>query len=147
MSYPEKRSVINIINNIVISGAYYYHVYQEYQNSTMNTDELLKFWAMALMIYIPVMIVASIVIHILFSIIHHIQTKESIPKNDERDKLIELKSTRIAQFTFAIGFILAMATLALDMNVTTMFIVLIVTGVVSGITDNCCQLYFYNKGI
>lgn len=146
MSFPEKRNILNIISNVIISAFYYNYMYHSYISSSSNTEELLQFWATSLLIYVPVMIVSTIVIHIVFTIIDKIRTQEKFHKSDERDKLIELKSTRIAQYLFGLGFLIAMSTLASGMSVNTLFIVLISSGVVSSIAENFSQLYFYRRG-
>jgi hypothetical protein len=44
-------------------------------------------------------------------------TNEDMPTtDDERDKLIELKSIRISHWIFTIGFMLAMGSQAIDMK-------------------------------
>ena len=66
---------------------------------------------------IPIAIVAQIIIHIIFAIINKMVTNEDMPTtDDERDKLIELKSTRISHWIFTIGFMLAMGSQAIDMK-------------------------------
>ena len=60
---------------------------------------------------------AQIIIHIIFAIINKMVTNEDMPTtDDERDKLIELKSTRISHWIFTIGFMLAMGSQAIDMK-------------------------------
>lgn len=147
MSYQEKRNVVNIISTLLITAGYFWYVFESRPDQGLNTDELLSFWAKTLLILIPVSIVAKIAIHILFGITNTIATKENIPSADERDKLIELKSTRNAQYLFGMGFILAMAALAMDKSVNVMFVVLVCSGVLSEIFDNLSQLYFYRRGI
>jgi hypothetical protein len=62
---------------------------------------------------IPVSIVALIIIHIIYAIINKIVTNEDIPTiDDERDRIIELKSIRISHWIFTTGFICAMGVLA-----------------------------------
>lgn len=66
---------------------------------------------------IPIAIVAQIIIHIIFAIINKMVTNEDMPTtDDERDKLIELKSIRISHWIFTIGFMLAMGSQAIDMK-------------------------------
>ncbi len=148
MSIQEKRKIVNIISTLLITSIYFWYVLQSRPEKAMTTDELLSFWATSLLILIPVSIVAKIIIHILFGIANTIVTREFDSMNsDERDKLIELKATRNANYLFGAGFFLAMGTLAMDMSVTIMFMVLIVSGVLSEIMDNVSQLYYYRKGI
>jgi len=147
MSFQEKRNIVNIISTLLISGIYFWYVFQSHPEASMSTDELLSFWATTLLILIPVTIVAKIIIHIVFSIMNTIGTNENEPRLDERDKLIELKTTRNANYIFAIGFVLAMGALAMDMSVNVMFIVIICSGILSEIFGNVSQLYYYRKGI
>ncbi len=113
----------------------------------MSTNDLLVFWAETLLILMPVTIAAKIIIHIIFSISNTIATREKIPPMDERDKLIELRSSQIGKYVFGLGFIASMATLVMGMSVNAMFIVIIASGILSEILDNGFQLYYFRKGI
>ncbi len=64
MSYQEKRSIVNIITTLLVTGLYYTYVFQTNDISGMSTEELLRFWSKAMLIVIPVMIVSKIVVHI-----------------------------------------------------------------------------------
>lgn len=147
MSYQEKRNIVNILSTLLISAVYFGYVVHTYADESMNSDQLLKFWATTLLVLIPVGIVAKIIIYIAFGIFNTIATREKIPVKDEMDKLIELKATRNAQCVFTFGFLLAMVTLALGMSVNMMFVVIICSGIASEISENMSQLYFYRKGI
>lgn len=147
MSYQEKKNVVNIISALVISGIYYWYVVSAQPLDAMTTDELLYFWAKSLLIFMPISIVSRIVIHIIFAITNTIATREKIPSSDERDKLIELKSTRNAQYFFGAGFIIAMIYLVIHGSVTGMFVIIISAGILSEVLENSSQLYFYRRGI
>lgn len=100
------------------------------------------------MILIPVAIVTQIIIHIVFAIINKIVTNEDIPViDDERDKLIELKSIRISHWIFTLGFMLAMGSQAIGMQPWVMFITLIGSGFLSGTISEGVKIYFYRKGV
>lgn len=147
MSIQEKRGIVSLVSSLLITAIYFLVVLRSYPEG-MTTDEELKFWAKTLLILIPVKIVGMIVLHILFSVSSAIATgKEPEGRTDERDKLIELKSTRNSQYVFIAGFLLAMGALALGKSVTTMFVVLISFGILSEILDSASKLYFYRKGI
>lgn len=147
MSYQERKNIVNILSTLLISGIYFWYVFQSHPEAGMSTGELLKFWAITILVLIPVTIVAKVVILIVFSIANTIATREMEDKLDERDKLIELKSTRIGQGMFTAAFFLAMAALAMDMSANAMFTILICGGIVSEISGNLAQLYFYRRGI
>ncbi|GAB5525812.1 MAG: hypothetical protein Roseis2KO_36840 [Roseivirga sp.] len=147
MSYQEKRSILNMISTVLISGIYFWYVFRGDPTAGMSADKLLYFWGKSILILIPVTIVAKIVIAIVFAVGNTVATREKIPSTDERDKLIELKSLQNSRYMFGFGFILAMVALAMNMSVNVMFIVIVLAGVVSEIVENASQLYFYRKGI
>lgn len=91
---------------------------------------------------------AQIIIHIIFAIINKMVTNEDMPTtDDERDKLIELKSTRISHWIFTIGFMLAMGSQAIDMKPWVMFVTLISSGFLSSMVSELARFYFYRKGV
>lgn len=146
MSYQEKRSLVNMISAVLVPAAYFYFIFSSHPEAGMTTDELLKFWGKTMIIYFPIVIVSRIVIHILFGISNAIITREKIPGTDERDKIIELKAKNIGQIIFGLGLIAAMASQAMDYSASTLFITIIIGGVISEIFENSLQLVFYRRG-
>lgn len=148
MSYQEKRSIVNIITTLLVTGLYYTYVFQTNDISGMSTEELLRFWSKAMLIVIPVMIVSKIVVHIVFGVTNTVITKEKQAVfEDERDKLIALLSTRNAFVIFGLGFVLSLIMLATGSSINVMFIILIIAGILSELFDNLSQLYFHKNGV
>ncbi len=147
MSYQERRALANLVSTILISAVYFGYVLQRYPTGNSYSPDVFRFWGAAILIYIPVSIVANIVIHIVFSIAHTMATKEQERAfTDERDKLIELRATRNSIYAFMVGFLLAMGSLVLGMPPSVMFIVLIISGIVTGMVGSISELYFYRRG-
>lgn len=114
----------------------------------LDQEEPFRFWGMFVVVLIPVTIVAKIVLHIVFSIMDRMVTKEEEPSfADELDKLIGLKATRVSHWTFTLGFILAMATVAFGMTLNTMFVIFIAAGFLSEVAGQLSQLYYYRRGV
>lgn len=148
MDNKEKQILVTIITLILILAGYSLYVYQKYIEPDVSIINNFQFWGKTFLILIPVTIVSQIVIHIVFAIINKIVTNEDMPTlNDERDKLIELKSIRISHWIFTIGFLLSMVTLVLEMPPYVMFITLIASGFISGIVSEIAKLYFYRRGV
>jgi hypothetical protein len=79
---------------------------------------------------------------------NRIITHEDVPHlDDERDRLIELKSIRISHWIFTIGFSLAMGALAIDLKPWVMFVTLIGSGFLASIIAEAAKLYYYMKGV
>lgn len=114
----------------------------------MSTDEELQFWGKTMLLIIPIAIAGKLIVHIIFGITHRLVTKEEQPCfEDERDRLIALKSTRNSFILFGMGFLCALGAIAMGWPLQTMFVVMIVAGVLSDVFDNLSQLYFHQKGI
>jgi cell division protein FtsL len=148
MDQKEKQIIVTLCTTILIIGLYSLYVYNKYISVNPEIINSFKFWGKAFLILIPVAIVAQIIIHIVFAIINKMVTNEDIPyMDDERDKLIELKSTKISHWIFTFGFLLAMGSQAIDMKPWVMFVTLFSSGVVSGIVSELARFYFYRKGV
>jgi hypothetical protein len=148
MSYQEKLSILSLINTILILGFYSLYVYNKYiaVNSEIIYD--LKFLGKAFLILIPFTIVVQIVMHILFVIFNKIITMEDPPKKeDEMDKLIELKSIRISHWVFIVGFFSAMASQAIGMEPYIMFLSFVVSGFLAGMISDIAKIWYYRKGV
>lgn len=148
MSIQEKRTLVNIFSAIVVTGGYFWYALKSRPDLLMETDELLKFWAKTILILLPVTIVSRIVIHILFGIGNAIVTRttESSYETDERDKLIELKASRVSGIIFGIGFLSSLGALLMDWGVSGMFLVIMCGGLLGEITENLVRLRYYRRG-
>ncbi len=147
MSYRERRAIASLISAILFSAFYVVYVLQRFPVGNAYSIDVFHFWGSTIFILIPVSIVINIVTDIVSSIIITIATNEKAPPfSDERDKLIELKSTRNTFYIFTFGFVLSMGSLAIDMPPSVMFIILIFSGTIAGIVGNITQLYFYRRG-
>ena len=147
MYYQEKRTIVSSVSSALILGFYSLYVYQRYVIGNPDIINDFKFWGTAILILIPVTILAQIIIHIVFVIINKIATDEDVPAfNDERDKLIELKGTRISHWIFILGFFLAMGTQVMEMPPYVMFLTLIVSGFLAAVISDITKFILYRRG-
>lgn len=143
----EKQILISLATSALIFVIYSLYVYNDYIVDEPEIINSLKFWGKTFLILIPIAIVAQIIIHIIFAIINKIVTNEDIPTiSDERDKLIELKSMKIAYWIFTLGFMIAMTTQAFEMKPYVMFLVFASSGFIASLVEGIAQIYFYRKG-
>lgn len=148
MGQKEKQVLVSLIASLIIIVFYSLWVFNRYIESNPEIINDLKFWGRSFIVLIPVAIIAQIVIHILFAIINKIVTDEDISdKDDERDKLIELKSLRVSYWVFIIGFMSAMGAVALGMELWVMFVTLIVSGFLSDSISSVVKIWYYRKGV
>jgi hypothetical protein len=165
MSYQEKRTITSIVTGVLVLAAYCIYAFGRYHSGAVAQNDL-KFWATTMLIFIGIGIAASVVIlivfHILMSVAITVKKKlqdenfddKEIEKSisammveDEMDKLIELKSTRISFGVAGIGFIAALVLLVLDYSPVVMLNVLFIAACAGSVLEGFAQLYFYRKGI
>lgn len=148
MSYQERHSIVNLISTLAITALYSAYMLPRYPQADPYSPEIFRFWGSFFLILIPVSIIARIIIEIIFTILNTIATREKVPSiTDERDKLIGLKATRNGLYTFIAGFLIALASLAMDNPPVTMFIILLGAGLASTVVDDLSQVYFYRRGV
>ena len=143
----EKQILVSLISSPLILGSYSLYVYQKYVAGNPVVINDFKFWGKAILILIPVSIIAHIIIHIIFVAINKIATNEDVPTiTDERDKLIELKGTRVSHWTYSLGFLLSMGSIAIGMQPYVMFILLMASFFVACCAGEITKIVLYRKG-
>jgi hypothetical protein len=147
MSYHEKRAIVNVLTSVLVMAIYSVYLYVRYLAGGGEFANDPVFWAKAFLVFIPISIVANIIVAIIFTIHYRLTAHEEEPSiTDERDKLIELKGSRNALFVFSIGVVLSMVTLALGMPLYAMFITIIYSGLLSSVVDEMTQFVLYRRG-
>ena len=165
MSYQVKKTVTSIVTGILVLVAYFIYAFGRVHTEAAAPDNL-KFWATAILIFIGIGIAASIVIqivfHILLSISIAVKKKiqdekcedKEIEKNikaemveDEMDKLIQMKSMRLAFIFAGIGFIAALVSLVLNSSPAVMLNILFISFSAGSLFDGFAQLYYYRRGL
>ncbi len=155
MSYQEKQSLTNIISSIIITAVYAVVMYQRYLNGSLDDSNIFRFWAIVILIFIPISIIARIVIMIIFHIIESViqaaQGKELEDEIadvvDERDRMIQMKSMAISMYIFSLGFVVALFSQLFDVSNHLFFIILIITGVITDVVSESLMIRYYRRGV
>jgi hypothetical protein len=165
MSYQAKRTIVSIITGTAVLTAYCIFAFGPGRAGAAVSGDL-KFWAITMLKFIGIGIAASIVIqivfHILLSVSVAIKKKiqdqncadEDIEKSigaemveDEMDKLIELKSTRVGFIFAGIGFVAGLFSLVLNYSPVVMINIIFISFMAGSIFEGFSQLYYYRRGI
>lgn len=152
MSFQEKRSLVTVVSGIVVFAIYFYLFAGRYAELTPDqlgsAAVMLRFWARGFLLFVPITVAVRIVALIVFMIVYRIAAGEDAPDfEDERDKLIELKVSRVSEAIFMIGFVGSMVPIAFDGSVTTMFIVLLGAGLLAEIVGEGARIIMYRSGL
>ena len=149
MSFQEKNIVASLSTFTLILFVYLFRVFQMIQTESFNAPSLFRLWGIVAILAVAGTILLSILTHIAGGIVHKIRTNED-PHiediQDERDKLIDLKGTRVAYTFSSLGVAASMLTFVFGQSPLVMFSALIFFGVLAQIVADIWRLNLYRKG-
>lgn len=150
-----------VLTHAVILTAYCINAYRMFMDG-LATEAHLKVWAVSILVFVGIEVVATIIIQIIFHILYSIgvavkernhsgaeieKSIESSMVEDEMDKLIALKSSQIA-FVFAgIGFAYSLIMILLGYSSAVMVNVIFIAFGLGSIAEGILSLYYYRKGV
>ena len=150
MSFQEKNITVSLVNFCLILGYFLIRLFLMIQEGNFLPANVFRLWGIIIVLAVVVTIFATILTHIVSAIIQAIKTGEENPKvediEDERDRLIDLRGTKITYFFHSIGVLLSMLTFVLGQPPLVMFTLLILSGVVAQIIGDISRLYLYRRG-
>jgi voltage-gated potassium channel Kch len=149
MSFQEKNITVSLVNFTLILGFYLIRVFQMILGGSFNSTNVFRLWGIVIVFASIVTIFATILTHIISGIIQAIKTKEEPNIEgiaDERDKLIDLRGTKITYFVSSIGGFLSMLTFVLGQPPLVMFTLFIFFGVLAQVLGDISRLYIYRRG-
>ena len=147
MTYKQKSVVISLASHILVLAYFGIKLNQFYKAGPLVPDQVFRLWGVIILLMILVNIIGNIVANIVSSAIQMARTNEVEEfVEDERDKVIELKSSRNAYIINSICVGLAMLTFVLGQPALLMFNLLILSGILSGIFEDVSQLVMYGRG-
>jgi hypothetical protein len=150
MSFQEKNITVSLVIFTMILGFYLIRIFQMIQSDSFTSTNVFWLWGIIIVLAIVAMIVGTILTHIVSAIIQAIKTGGEDPKiedvQDERDKLIDLRGTKVTYTVSSIGVFLAMLTFVLGQPPLVMFSLLILSGIVAQVIGDILRLYLYRRG-
>ena len=151
MSFQEKNIAVSLVNFTLILGFYSIRVLQMIQSRSFDSTHVFRLWGIIIVLAVLVTIFATILTHIISAIIEAIKAGKENPAvediQDERDRLIDLRGTKVTYLVSSIGAFLSMLTFVLGQPPLVMFSLLIFFGVVAQIIGDILRLYLYRRGL
>ncbi len=164
MSYQEKITWTSIISGALILIAYCLYAFNPARLAALPPGDL-KPWATTMLVFIGIGVAATIVIqivfHILLSISLAVQTKiqnmdsddEDISRaikgemvEDERDRQIGQKSTRVGIAVTGTGFVAGLLALAFNYSPAVMLNIFFLSFLAGWLLEGAWTLYYYRRG-
>lgn len=150
MSFKEKNITVTLISFSLILLFYSNQIFQMVQDGGLNSTDVFRLWTIVIVLGIIVTIIGMILTHIVSAIVIAIQTGGDDPEiddfEDERDKLIDLRGTKITYTVSSIGSFFAMLSFALGQSPLIMFALLVFFGLVAQVVGDVTRLFLYRRG-
>ena len=158
MTINSKRNITGMAAGIVIVAAYIIYICA---GNAPATEDIAA-WAKLMLIFIGIGVVVQIVIQILFHIVftisiavkNHDMDGEKTKKfmhasmlEDERDKLITLKTLRIGYRCAGIGLLAALIALAGGVSFVVALHIAVGAGAVASLAEGCAGVFFHERGV
>ena len=156
MSYKSKRNLFSMAAGLLLIIAY--TIYALGKASPAPDD--LKTWSVAMLIFIGISVAITIVVHIVFHIglavgiaVRENDDKqveriiESSMYEDERDKLINLKSAHIGNGFAGVGFVAGLIALALGISAVVVLHIIAGAFAAGSIIEGCVSIYLDERGV
>ena len=150
MSFQQKNITVSLVNFTLILGFFSIRVLQMIQGGNFEPANVFRLWGITIALAVVVTIFATILTHIFSAIIHAIKTGEEKSNvediEDERDKLIDLRGTKLTYVVSSLGVFLSMLTFVFGQPPLVMFTLLIFSGLVAQVIGDILRLYLYRRG-
>lgn len=149
MSYQQRNVTVALVTHLLIAAYFVISWLNMYTTQGLVDNRVFVLWLTVIVATIAVTILGTILTTIVSSIAHAIKTRSDKPESfieDERDKLIDLKGTRVSYVTFWIGVGLAMLSFVLKQPALIMFSVIVLFSLLSEIAGDIFKLVRYQKG-
>lgn len=150
MSHQEKNISASLVTSALILGYYLIRILNMGLTESLIETKLFRLWGIVIVLTIFGTIITTIFTHIFSAIFHAIKTGEENPKiediQDERDKLIDLRGTKITYIVSSIGVALSMLAFVLGQPPLVMFSLLIFFGIFAQVIGDISRLVLYRRG-
>jgi hypothetical protein len=148
MSYEERNAWVELFANVLIISFFGYRVWTLSGEGAFGGANGLTVWARTVLWMIPVSIVVTIVLTILFNIGAAVAMRDHDPGfvSDERDKRFGSRGMIAAIVVASAGWVIGLVLLALGGTALVTFNVILFAFAFGAFASQAVRLYFYRRG-
>lgn len=142
ISYREKSIWVSLLSTLFIFGYYFYSAFSILRTPYANMH---MFALMGLFIGVMVwMIIVQIVLHIILAIVNRAEAEKD---EDERDKLIDLKATKVSYYLLILGVWVTIFSLFVLQSPAWTATILLFISILAELVGFAVQLFYYRRGV
>ena len=161
MSYTQKSTLAQMTITALVFAAYIFVVF-----SRLTLEDSLRDWAVIMLIFMGIMVLASIIFQVIFHILlsvgiaageairNHDVKDERIEEalkgefiKDERDKLISLKSSQVCCIASGVGVFAALVSLLYNVPPALMLNIIFASFFLGSIAEGATNLVLSHRGV
>jgi DMSO/TMAO reductase YedYZ heme-binding membrane subunit len=148
MSFLHKNIYAYLFSTVLVFGVYFWRMAVMYQDGRFDGADATSLLGQSVLILIAVTILLTLVSSIVFNNLLAIKMCDhgSSYVIDERDRQIELRGMRISEIVTGIGFMLAMAALALGQEPFLVFNIIVFGFASASVAGGVAKLFLYRRG-
>ena len=158
MTINSKRNIVGMVAGLGSVAAYI--VYVRMGNAPAPED--IATWAKLMLVFIGISVAVQIVIQILFEVVFSIsigmkergkdgeKTKmivRATMREDEREKLINLKALRVGYTCAGTGLLIALFALAGGASYVAALHMIVGAGAAGSLVEGCAGIFFHERGV
>jgi hypothetical protein len=151
MSFKEKNITVTLVNFFLILLFFLFRVFQMITSESFTEENVIRLWIITIVLAVFVTVAGTILTHVFSAIIEAIRTGNEEPEIEdlegERDKLIDLKGTKITYAISSLGTFFAMLTFVFGQPPLVMFTLLIFFGLLAQVIGDISRLLHYRGGV
>jgi len=140
MSFKEKSILGSLIITIIVFGYYFLQVFKTTGSTLFEVANGISFFIGAVVL----MVLLEIILHIILAITNKNESNQS---NDERDKLIDLKATRISYYILVFGIFTVGVSMLFSFDTLLLANTMLLFFIIAEIVGFSMQLYYYRRGL
>lgn len=138
MSFREKSAWISLVSILLVSGFYFLHV--PWTLTPSPSADLARGLVYCVIAFVVIEIVAHAAVALR-------APRDAQAPKDERERLIELKATRIAAYVYVVGSFAAVSTLHLGANQFAIGYGVLLAFVVAEVVNYTAQIVYYRGSV
>jgi len=139
MTYQEKSLWVSLVSTVVIFGIYFFQAFSVMSDPARSGQTLITYFIIA--------VVAAIVVQIATQVWFAMTDRKAVEAGmDERDKSIDLKTTRRAYYVLVFGIWISVGTQAFLSDLTMMINILMLSFIIAELVTYVSKLLIYRRG-
>lgn len=151
MSFQEKNIGVSLTNFTIILVYFLIRISRLINNGLFLPEQIYQLWLTVIVFSVVATVAGTVLTHVASSVFEAMRTGDQDPQiediQDERDKLIDLRGTKLTYTIYSMAVFGAMLSFVLGQPGLVMFTALIGSGIIAQLVGDVYRIALYRRGI